>query len=172
MFDIGLIRDVVAIAGVFIGLSYYIMNIREVRKNRRISLTTTLLQHFMTREGYENVMEIMSMEWDSVEDFMSKYDHRVDRSYAARRMALWNTCNTLGYLYREGSLDLKTIFSASGGIIINIWNKFKPIIEYYRTADFGENAYEDFEFLAMDLEGLIPENTLSLWKDNVLNVNR
>ena len=136
MVDLSLLRDMVAIAGVFIGLSYYIMNIREVRQNRRIALTTTLLQHFMTREGYENIMEILSMEWDSIEDFMNKYDHRVDRNYAARRMALWNTCNTLGYLYREGSLDLKTIYSASGGIIINIWNKFKPIIEYYRSTDF------------------------------------
>ena len=168
MVDVSLLRDIVAIAGVFIGLTYYITNIREVRQNRRIALTTTLLQHFMTREGYENIMEILSMEWDSIEDFMSKYDHRVDRSYAARRMALWNTCNTLGYLYREGSLDLKTIYSASGGIIINIWNKFKPIIEYYRSNDFPENAYEDFEFLAKDLEDLIPESTLSLWKGSKL----
>ena len=151
MVDLATIRDIVAIAGVFIGLTYYIMNLREVRHNRRITLTTSMLQHFMTGEGYREILDLMSLEWDSVEDFIKKYDHRVDRDNAARRMALWNTCNTIGSLYREGMLDLKTIYTSSEDIIFIIWNKFKPIIEYYRGTDYSDNAYEDFEYLAKEL---------------------
>jgi hypothetical protein len=135
-----------------VAATYYAMNLREVARNRRITLTTTLLQNFMTGEGYGKILDLTSMEWDNIEDFMSKYDHRVDRDNAARRMALWNTCNTIGSLYREGMLDLKTIFTSSGGIINSIWIKFKPIIEYYRETDYTDKAYEDFEYLAKQLE--------------------
>ena len=106
----------------------------------------------MTGEGYREILGLMSLEWDSIEDFISKYDHRVDRDNAARRMALWNTFNTIGSLYREGMLDLKTIYTSSEDIIYIVWNKFKPIIEYYRGTDYSDNAYEDFEYLAKQLE--------------------
>jgi hypothetical protein len=106
----------------------------------------------MTGEGYAKILDLTTMEWDSIEDFMSKYDHRVDRINAAERLALWNKCNTIGSLYREGMLDLKTIYTSSGGIIRNVWGKFKPIIEYYRETDFDAKAYEDFEYLAKQLE--------------------
>ena len=62
-FDVSLIRDIVAIAGVFVGLTYYVMNLREVRRNRRITFTTTMLQPFMTGDGFSSVMELMGMEW-------------------------------------------------------------------------------------------------------------
>jgi hypothetical protein len=106
----------------------------------------------MTGEGYSEILDLMSLKWDSTEDFMNKYDHRVDRDGAARRMALWNSFNTIGSLYREGMLDLKTIYTSSEDIIFLVWNKFKPIIEYYRGTDYSDNAYEDFEYLAKQLE--------------------
>ena len=66
---------------------------------------------------------------------MNKYDSRVDTKNAARRMSLWNTCETLGLLYREGLLDLEIIYASSSGIIYTIWKKFEPIIESYRGGD-------------------------------------
>ena len=61
MAELSTIRDLVAIFGVFIGLTYYVMNISETRKNRRITLTTTLMQHFMTDEGYMKIMDLFAM---------------------------------------------------------------------------------------------------------------
>ena len=55
MVNWSLVRDFVAIAGVFIGLTYYVMNLREVKRNQRITLTTTMLQPFMTDEGYRQI---------------------------------------------------------------------------------------------------------------------
>ena len=92
------------------------------------------------------------MEWDSIDDFMNKFDHKVDRDNAARRMALWNTCNSIGSVYRDGLLDLKTIFTSSGGMIGNMWRKFEPIIKHYRRTEYSSKAYDDFEYLAGHLE--------------------
>jgi hypothetical protein len=106
------------------------------------------MQHFMTDEGYLKTMELLGMQWDSIEDFMQKYDSRVNPVNAARRMSLWNTCETIGLLYREGFLDLETIWASSAGIIGTLWRKFGPVIEYYRGTHYTENSYENFEYLA------------------------
>ena len=56
-------------------------------------------------------------------------------------------------------LDMKTIFNSSGGIIQIVWREFEPVIEYYRSTDFGERkAYEDFEYLALELEKYNPRH--------------
>jgi len=144
-----MIRDVVTIFGVIAGLSYYVTNIRELRRNRRITLTTTLFQSFMTTEGTRKMMDLLSMEWDGIEDYMGKYDSKVDPENSAKRLSLWQTCDTIGLLYREGFLDFKTLNSASGGWIGSLWLKFKSIIEEYRGTDFTENAFENFEYLAV-----------------------
>lgn len=159
MFELSAIRDIVAITGVFIGLTYYVMNIRETRRNRRITLTTTLMQQFMTDEGYQKIMDLFVMQWDDLEDYLDKYDSRVNPENAARRMSLWNTLDTIGMLYRKGQLDMDTILASSQGIIHTLWLKFEPIVEYYRGTDYGENSYYNWEYLALELSKTLNVST-------------
>jgi hypothetical protein len=151
MLEVGLLRDIVAIIGVFIGLSYYIMNLREIRRNRRITLTTDVLQPFQTKEGFSNILDLLGMEWTSLEDFTQKYDHRVNPDNSAARIAMWNKCESIGMLYKEGLLDLETLFGGSQGAIVTLWVKFEPIIEMYRESDLGPMAYQNFEVIAEKL---------------------
>ncbi len=88
------------------------------------------------------------MEWSDFEDFKSKYDHRANPENAANRMAMWNRFETIGMLYREGLLDLKTLYGGIGGVLTVMWFKFKPIIEMYRDTEYDATAYENFEYLA------------------------
>ena len=159
MIEVSLVRDLVAIVGVFIGLSYYIMNIREVRRNRKVTLTNTMLQPFMSDEGNRNMMELFTMEWSSLDDFKAKYDHRNNPENSVKRMAIWNRCEAIGHLYREGMLDIKTIFASSHMNIQIMWDKFKPIIEMYRGSDFLDISYTDFEYLAKHLREFTKEDT-------------
>ena len=134
--------------GLLVGIYYYIMTLNNTRQNRRITLTTTVLQPFMTEEGQIKIRELIAMEWSSLDDFKSKYDHLVNPENAAKRLALWNRCETIGILYRDGLLDLKILYGGSRGQISMIWFKFKPVIEMYRETDMDARAYEDFEYLA------------------------
>jgi hypothetical protein len=63
-------------------------------------------------------------------------------------LALWNRFETIGMLYREGLLDLKTLYGGIGGVLQVIWFKFKPIIEMYREKEYDTEAYANFEHLA------------------------
>ncbi len=148
MVDFQSISITLATLSFVVAAIYYAMNLREVRRNRRLTLTTTVLTPFMTEEGVLKSFDLMAMKWSSLDEFNSKYDHRVNRENAAKRMSIWNRCETIGILYRDGLLDLKTLYGGSGGNISNLWFKFKPVIEMYRGTDYAARAYENFEYLA------------------------
>ena len=105
----------------------------------------------MTVEGNQLIMDLQTMTWEDLDDFIKKYDHRVNIENYAKRAAMWNRCHALGSLYRDGLLDLKTLYAGSAGIITRMWLKFRPIIEMYRDADYDQRAYEDWEYLAEKL---------------------
>jgi len=163
MVDVQTISIILAACSFILATAYYVINIQEVRRNRRITLTTTLLQHFMTDDGYMKIMELGGMKWDDLDDYFNKYDSRVNPENAAKRMSLWNTFNTIGMLYRKGLLDMDTILASSGGIIYSQWVTFKPIVEFYRGTDYGENSYQHWEYLAEKLGETRDVSTRTRW---------
>ena len=148
MIDVQAISITLAALSFVIAVLYYSLNLREIGRNRRITLTTTVLEPFMTKEGYSQVLDLLAMEWSDFEDFKGKYDHRANPENATTRMALWNRFETIGMLYREGLLDMKTLYGGIGGVLTVLWFKFNPIIEMYRDTEYDETAYENFEYLA------------------------
>jgi len=151
MVDLGEIQAayyMVAATGVLVAAGYYILNMWETTKNRRITLTTTLMQHFMTEEGMRHFIDLMNMQWTDLEDFSRRYDSRVNSENFAKRMSMWNLCENIGGLYRDGLIDLKTLSGSSLAAIEYMWIKFKPVIEMFRGTDFGPRAYENLEYIA------------------------
>ena len=88
------------------------------------------------------------MTWNDLDYYKRKYDHRVNPENYAKRTSMWNRCNAIGSLYREGLLDLKTLYAGSAGIISRMWLKFRTIIEMYRSTDYDVRGFEDWEYLA------------------------
>ena len=157
MIELSVIRDLVAIFGVIGGFTYYVLNLMETRRSRRITLTTTLMQHFMTKEGSREITDLISMEWSDLDDYKRKYDHRVNLENFSMRIAVWRLFDSIGLLYRKGLLDLETINSGSTGIIPSLWRKFKPVVEMYRETDFHRSTWENWEYLAERLQEAYPE---------------
>jgi len=157
MIELSVIRDLVAIFGVIGGFTYYVLNLMETRRSRRITLTTTLMQHFMTKEGSREIADLISMEWSDLDDYKRKYDHRVNLENFSMRIAVWRLFDSIGLLYRKGLLDLETINSGSTGIIPSLWRKFKPVVEMYRETDFHRSTWENWEYLAERLQEAYPE---------------
>ena len=151
MVDLQLIGVLVTAASATIAMVFYILNLRETARNRRVTLTTTLMQRFMTIEGMKHFYELYSMEWSSLDDYRSKYDSRVNPDNFAKRMSMWNLCDSLGQLYREDMIDLKTLRGGAGNVIQYMWIKFKPVIEMYRGTDFSPVVYQNFEYVAEKL---------------------
>jgi hypothetical protein len=146
---------VAAAIGVCLAAVYYALNLRETTRNRRITLTNTLMQPFLTEEGMKNINEMFDMEWTDFKDFMKKYDSKLNPSNFAKRMALWNNLEVLGFQYRSGLIDLGTVYSVCLMLVPMLWMKFKPVIEEYKKFDYPKTAYENFEYLASEIAGYV-----------------
>jgi hypothetical protein len=142
----------VAATGVLVAAVFYIINLRETAKNRRVALTTSLMQSFISEEGSKRFMELMNMEWKDMSDFDKKYDSSVNLDNFAKRNTLWNTCEILGYQYRCGLIDFGTLWAICNNAVPTTYVKFKPVLdEYKRRGWHPQNMYENFEYLAFEI---------------------
>ena len=72
--EIQAIYYMVAATGVLVAAVFYILNMRETTRNRRLTLTNNLMQNFTSEEGSRRWLELMTMEWKDFDDFRAKYD--------------------------------------------------------------------------------------------------
>jgi hypothetical protein len=153
--DVQTIGVAVTAASVTVAAIYYIINLRETLRNRRVTLANNLMQTFVLEEGSKRWVDLMNMEWKDYDDFQSRYGSKVNPENFAKRNAMWNTCNILGNQYRAGLIDMDTIFACSFTGVALMWAKFKPIIDVYRGSSFSREHYKDFEYLASELAKMI-----------------
>jgi hypothetical protein len=154
MVDLALLQSVSYIAGalgVCVAAIYYVVNLGETSKNRRITLTTTLMQPFYTKEGQKQIIDLLNMKWSDFQDFQKKYDSTVNPENYALRASMWNTCDIIGSQYRTGLLDMKTVYGTCSITLATLWIKFKPIVENYRKFDYGSDMFENWEYLAKEI---------------------
>jgi hypothetical protein len=151
--DAQTIGVLVTAASVTVAAVYYIMtlrvqqtNMKETAKNRKATFTTTLMSDFISKEGLRDYYELMSMQWVDFDDFMRKYDSRVNPENYIKREHSFTYCDSIGWALRSGVVDYDTLRRYSALRIM--WLKFKPIIEEYRRREYGMDAYMDWEYLA------------------------
>ena len=89
MVDVQSISITLAALSFIVAATYSTMNLLEIRRNRRITLTTTIMHPFMTVEGSRDIANLYSMEWSDLDDYNNKYDHRVNPDNFAKRIAVW-----------------------------------------------------------------------------------
>ena len=147
----------VAATGVLVAAGYYIVNLRETIRNRRITFANTSIQTFLSEEGVLRWLEIANMQWKDFDDFVKKYDSTVNKELAAKRLSFRNTCEALGYQYRSGAIDFDTLYNVGGPYVMSCWLKFKPIIERYRKWEWADEMYSNWEFLAEKMEKVAAE---------------
>jgi hypothetical protein len=161
MVDLALLQHISYIAGamgVCVAAAYYIMNLRETTRNRRVTLTTTLMQSFISEEGSKRFIDLLNMEWKDYDDFYRKFDSSVNPNNFAMRNTVWNICDILGFQYMSGLLDLGTLWSACNSAVPAAWDKFGPIIEEYKKrGEMYSHTYEYFEYLAYELSKIMAD---------------
>jgi hypothetical protein len=153
----------VAATGVIVAAVFYVLNLKETSKNRRVTLTNNIMQFYTSEEKQRNAIDLLSMNWVDFEDFYRKYDSTVNPDNYAKRAAAWAFYENLGSLYRTDLLDVETLYRVAAVSTINTWVKFKPIIDEYRKFDYGRDAYSNWEFLVGELVKIKSQRDSS-WK--------
>jgi len=175
--------------GVFLAAIYYIFNMRathqarkEVNKaqeeqrerdeiNKKIQLTNNMLQTLCKLETQQISGELLNYTWNDTQDFLNKYDSSVNPDSFAKRMALFNIFETLGYLLKQEVIDQELIYINGGNSVIFHWAKFKPILEEYRKIAYGSDMFAYFEYFAEEMWRIKHSRDPSFTKDQTLGLD-
>ncbi len=118
---------------------------------RKIEYTNNVLNTLYSEEGWNRYIELMSWDWEDIEDFKKKYDSTVNKKAYAQRSTFLSQLDSIGYLYRKNILDKETLYQVGG--IISIWGyaKFKPVMDEYRKHPWPKDLYANIDVLAKDM---------------------
>jgi hypothetical protein len=159
-----MIRDVVTIFGVIAGLTYYLLTVRNANKARKTQIVMQLRNDIQSRENNLENTKLYFMEWDSFEDFYTKYDATVNPENYALRAHLWGFYESVGYMLYQGLIDVETVYNILGSYqTLVTWNKFRDVILEQRKFYDNPHWYRWFEYLASEIskervrQGLPPD---------------
>ena len=138
MIELSTVRDLVAIFSFVIGLTYYIMVLRNQIKSRQIQIINSAPAP--TDWGFQDWKVI------DYDQFMSDYGPEVNPDGWNQFMLWFNRLENFGVYVREGLLDIRLVCLLGGGTIKSSWEKYKPIfdelrIRTNRPRDFIEGEY-------------------------------
>jgi hypothetical protein len=168
MVDLVLLQSVSYVAaaiGVCVAAFYYAFTLRETTRNRKIAYTTNFMQQFYSKENSRRFIDLLGMRWTDHADYMSKYDSRVNPENFADRWSFLGMLDVLGYQYKTGLVDIDTLYDLNWAPVLQIWIKFRPIIEEYKKSDYGKDQYANLELLARELWRLKMERDPE-WKEH------
>ncbi len=147
----------VAATGVLVAAGYYIMNLRNVARERRKQMIVMKLPP-MTGEYWEWNLQVRNS-WSGPEEFDKIY--RLDPVLESKVWYITNIYSILGQLYVEGMMSLEEITQAySPGWLISWWEMFEFYFKRIRYTSEGEAAYPEYlvgyERLVNDLRKKYP----------------
>ena len=161
-----LLLDVIRTTGIIVGIIYYITIMRNQQKSqeltlkaqnhaeetRKIQLIYEVNQYMREPRSNERFTNVMNMEWDNYDDFISKYGWDNNPELADDRVNLWRMVNFSGLLVRDGLIDASTYVHFAGDYSPIFWRKFKPIIEEMRIRTDNPDLYAGIEILAEEVD--------------------
>ena len=148
MIELSVIRDFVAIFGVIAGFSYYVLTVRNANTARKIQLINSSSLR-TTLEVAHISLELLDMQWEDFDDFVRKYDSKVNHDNYAKRAFMFGNQERIGLLLHEKIIDIDTTFNMLDGgyAMIQMWNKFEPIFLKQRELYEDPLRYQWFEYL-------------------------
>lgn len=151
--------EVETISIVFTGLSislaafYYISTLRNTQRTQQLQLETRQAQLLMQiYNNWRNAEQLrlfaksFLMEWDSYEDFQSKYSiDNFEERLPFTSMSYF--FEGVGVLVEEGLLDIRLVAKLISGDLIMHWERFEPIIREHRERRNYQQYFDKVEFL-------------------------
>jgi hypothetical protein len=136
--------------GLTASILYYTMTLRNANKTQQMQLFLRIYQDWTSEDWLLKHYKLIEQEWESVDDYMTKYDTTGDIANRARVMGV---LNGIGLAVREGYIDLKLVYDYGGYGIVGFWEKFKEILLYEREKYNRPDLYVGIEYISGKLIG-------------------
>ena len=142
-------------AGLLVGISYYILSLRNQSKARKTQLYLQMINKFSEPDYLEALGKLNDLEWSTAEDFLEDWRTPEGRM-TIRTLANWY--EGLGVLVKENLLDMRVVALLVTGLVIQFWDKFIPVIDEVREALEWPRFYIEAEYLYDQLKTYIKEH--------------
>jgi len=139
-----MILSTIQTAGLLVGISYYILSLRNQNRARKTQLYLQMVNKFSEPYMNEAQGKAADFEWATADDFM------VDWKNPERRVTLgiegaWY--EGLGVLVKENLLDIRVVALLLSSLVARFWEKLIPIIDKVREAHMGPRFWTETEYL-------------------------
>ena len=146
MVDISTVSIVVASAGVFSAAIYYILQIRYQTKLRQTEMVMRLYATFGSAEFQNVYQKIMSLEFEDYADALKRYaTNRAEISSAATSVGTF--FEGIGVLVKRRLISMDLVDDLFGTMILDTWEKFKPLVKGRREQEETTETLQWFEYL-------------------------
>jgi hypothetical protein len=142
-------------AGLLVGISYYILSLRNQNRARKTQLYLQMINKFSEPDFIEALGKLNDLEWSTAEDFIE--DWRTPEGRMTIR-TLGNWYEGLGVLVKENLLEMRVVALLVTGLVIQFWDKFIPVIDEVREALEWPRFYIEAEYLYDQLKTYIKEH--------------
>ena len=142
-------------AGLLVGISYYILSLRNQNRARKTQLYLQLVNKFSQSDYIEAQGKFNDLEWSTAEDLIEDFRNLEGRKTIA---TLGNWYEGLGVLVRENLLDIRVVSLLLTGLVIQFWEKFIPVIDGAREAWESPRVFIEAEYLYNQLKKYIKEH--------------
>jgi hypothetical protein len=164
--------NIVPTLSVVIALVYYAATLRSIDKTRMRDLVSQRLQVAST-EYYKILQDVrMMVDWETPEEFYSKYHYTVNPQAFAKIEYMLNLYSSVGILHKDGIISLEWIFQLYPPYTtIGIWEQFKPYILKARETMKDPDWLKPYEDLYNEARKIYPntsnmrETTLKILKE-------
>jgi hypothetical protein len=82
-----------------------------------------------SEEDYLKMSKLLRMQWNDYKDFNNKYGVKNNPENHALRWSVWNKMHGLGYMVKEGAIDIESVYDHSAGRIV--WLRALYLYSFY-----------------------------------------
>ena len=146
---VSMIRDIVAIFGVIAGFTYYVITVRNQKRARQAQLLIQLYNRMQDRDLMKAWNELMTREWDSIEDYNKKY---LGREELCNFVICMNWFESFGSLLKKGFLDADLVYEVIPTNATTFWEKYKPVVMWVRETGNYPHMFRPIEYLSDEMK--------------------
>ena len=142
--------------GLAASVTYYAMVLRNQNKTRQAQLFMQVHSQWKDKAFIKGFYDMLNnWEFEDAEDFFNKYGQTANEEAFITAIEVVFHFEGVGQLLRDGLIDIELVDSMYSSRVIDIWEKFHPIMEYLRERAFGRqnpDYYKNFEYLYTTLK--------------------
>ena len=105
MVEFSTVLSLIQAGGIIVDVTYYILNIQNNQRTQKLQLYNNFLQYRLSEEYWDKVVEVLYQDWETYDEWYSKYSSRVNKDSWLKFQTLTAFFNSVGEVTRDLKME-------------------------------------------------------------------